>query len=211
MMAMVISRLRLRHGASVALAFLLLCLTSARPVSRPDGSSDTSGTGAALQKSRAATRDLLLTLRTVLTRELTERGAVSALGVCSDTAQVLTEAIEARHHLSIRRVSQRWRNALNEPDGFERDVLDTFARAQTRHALPDTAEQYRIVREDSARIFRYMRPIITQDPCLACHGDLSALPASLQNELLERYPDDRATGFRTGDLRGAVSVRLRLD
>lgn len=197
--------------ALLCLALLIACLASTRCAAQPAGSADTTGIGAALGRSRAATLDLLTTLRTVLAREISSRGAVSALDVCADTAQLLTETVEARHRLSIRRVSHRWRNALNEPDPFEGDVLNAFARARSRHALADTTEQYRIVRERGTRMFRYMRPIITQDLCLTCHGDRLALSGPLQEAILERYPDDHATGFRSGDLRGAVSVRIRLD
>jgi hypothetical protein len=42
--------------------------------------------------------------------------------------------------------------------------------------------------------------------CLACHGQVSSLDPAVRAVLAERYPADRATGYRAGDLRGAVSV-----
>jgi hypothetical protein len=41
--------------------------------------------------------------------------------------------------------------------------------------------------------------------CLQCHGE--ALAPEVTQALAARYPDDRATGFREGQLRGALSIR----
>ena len=41
-------------------------------------------------------------------------------------------------------------------------------------------------------------------------GRRDGLPPPEREELARRYPEDRATGYRVGDLRGAVSVRVPL-
>ena len=46
----------------------------------------------------------------------------------------------------------------------------------------------------------YVEPIVTQPLCLACHG--SSLAPEIAERLAADYPDDRATGFEVGDLRG---------
>jgi hypothetical protein len=45
--------------------------------------------------------------------------------------------------------------------------------------------------------------------CTPCHGE--RLTAAVQDAVRVRYPDDRATGYQPGDLRGAVSVRVPFD
>jgi hypothetical protein len=47
-------------------------------------------------------------------------------------------------------------------------------------------------------------------PCLACHGSPKQFDVAVADLLREKYPDDRAVGYKVGDLRGAVSVRVKL-
>jgi hypothetical protein len=42
--------------------------------------------------------------------------------------------------------------------------------------------------------------------CLTCHG--SNLDADIAASIAERYPEDRATGFEAGDLRGVFWVEF---
>ncbi len=51
---------------------------------------------------------------------------------------------------------------------------------------------------------RYFRRIVVEHPCVACHGGREERPEFVRN----RYPEDRAYGFRVGDLRGVYSVFL---
>ena len=46
------------------------------------------------------------------------------------------------------------------------------------------------------------------DGCLACHGPAEALDEEVRVALAELYPEDRATGFRSGDLRGWFWVEV---
>ena len=39
-----------------------------------------------------------------------------------------------------------------------------------------------------------------------CHGEPAAFPEQLTARLNELYPDDQATGYQTGQLRGAFRV-----
>jgi hypothetical protein len=46
--------------------------------------------------------------------------------------------------------------------------------------------------------------------CLTCHGEKAKIPPAVRAVLAREYPDDHATGFSVGDVRGAVSVRIPL-
>ncbi len=54
--------------------------------------------------------------------------------------------------------------------------------------------------------YRYTAPIYVEKACLACHGDKDKRPAFIK----EKYPDDKAYGFKEGDLRGIISVLFPL-
>ena len=171
---------------------------------------DTTGVALALQQSREATRDLLLSLRRTLESHLAAGGSAQAMAACADTAQLLTEAIGKKHALDIRRVSDRRRNPLDEPDGFERSVLKKFSDALRETTLTDTSEYSGVVLEDGKRVLRYMKPIRILGMCTACHGEPSRMDRAVMNVITDRYPDDRATGYAIGELRGAVSTRVHL-
>jgi len=44
--------------------------------------------------------------------------------------------------------------------------------------------------------------------CVVCHGDPAQIPDAVLAALAARYPDDRATGFAEGDLRGWFWVEV---
>jgi hypothetical protein len=52
----------------------------------------------------------------------------------------------------------------------------------------------------------YVEPIVMQPLCVTCHGEEIAEP--LRQRIAELYPEDRATGFRVGELRGLFWVEL---
>lgn len=67
-----------------------------------------------------------------------------------------------------------------------------------------------MVNEKGVKYLRYLKPL-TQGPlCMTCHGPKENIPSEVQGILKEKYPEDRATGFLVGDLRGAISVKIAL-
>jgi hypothetical protein len=59
------------------------------------------------------------------------------------------------------------------------------------------------------KVFRYMKAIPADDVCLMCHG--KNIPDNLSAELKQLYPNDQATGFKKGDIRGAFTAIKILD
>jgi hypothetical protein len=156
--------------------------------------------GAELQRARGAVNKLGMALKKELGAAMQQGGPEAALHVCNTRAAEVTEALCSEEGLDVARVSTRWRNPDNAPDELEAAVL---ARFQADPALADT-----LVGLPDGGIL-YMKPIRVQSPmCLNCHGDEDALAAGVPERLAALYPDDRATGFSEGDLRGAFTVRF---
>jgi hypothetical protein len=162
----------------------------------------------ALAEARVAARELSDALRGLLMEELKTAGLEGAVAVCSTKAQARTAEYRRTSQNDIRRVSLRRRNPANEPDAYERRVLESFDRlpAEARPA----AEHWEVVREDGREALRYLKPVVASAMCLACHGEKAKIPPAVQGIIAREYPDDRATGFSLGDVRGAVSVRIPL-
>ena len=45
-----------------------------------------------------------------------------------------------------------------------------------------------------------------QPMCLNCHGEKAVLAPGVQDALNKIYPDDKAVGYKEGDLRGAWHI-----
>lgn len=63
---------------------------------------------------------------------------------------------------------------------------------------------------DGKPVYRYLKALPTQDLCVQCHGTTDKVPAGVQARLKELYPEDKATGFSVGAIRGAITIRKPL-
>jgi hypothetical protein len=63
------------------------------------------------------------------------------------------------------------------------------------------------VTEGGKQSYRYMRALPTQPLCLNCHGSPEQLTPAVLEKLKALYPDDKAVGYRPGDIRGAITIR----
>lgn len=196
---------RLRIAAPlVAAALALLPLASCERT--PDlGAAPPSDGGAAPDDAALAeiggtvSQALMDSLGTQLKAALEAGGPVAAVTLCQGVAMPLTEAAGQDHEgVSVRRTTLRPRNPANEPDDTDRAVLEAMVASQ-----PPVAE---IRREEGAA--RYYRPLIVQELCLKCHGDPAGFPEELRETLAQLYPDDAATGYSLGELRGAIRVDI---
>ena len=103
----------------------------------------------------------------------------------------------------------RNRNPANAPDACGRTSLERLDRDLATGELATEVHEV-VVRSAGERYLRYLRPIVVGPNCLPCHGAEGELDPAVREQLALRYPSDRATGYATGDLRGAFSVRVRL-
>lgn len=165
----------------------------------------------ALSEVRAAnaSQEFLRDLRTGLLKEIDAKGHAGAVRSCGELAASIAADMEASEGLAIRRTALRVRNADNQADAFERGWLESTA--DTTLDNPAYAFHAEIpAAEGQAAEYRYLAAIYTQTLCLTCHGTPEQIPVEVQAALAEIYPDDQATGYAPGSMRGAVSVRIPL-
>jgi len=126
------------------------------------------------------------------------------LTVCNTKAAPISVAVSEKVGLTIKRTSLKPRNAKNVPDDWEKAVLEQFEQRKTQGEASKTLEFHEVIEKDGQRQLRYMKAIRTAAPCLTCHG--SEIDQKIQDKLNELYPEDKATGYEAGDLRGAFSI-----
>jgi hypothetical protein len=199
-------RLTRSDGRSAATLTALLLVCWAGP--RAAASDEPASREAALALARTAASELSADIRSLLMQELDRGGYEEAVRVCARAAQEKTAAFRARTGHDIRRVSLRYRNAANAPDDVERRVLESFDRLPRSEVA--RAEHVEVVDGPEGRTLSYLKPVVTAPLCLRCHGRAEEIEPAVRKVLDEQYPADRATGFKAGDVRGAVSVRVPL-
>jgi len=146
-------------------------------------------------------------LLSVLVEEIEKGGAESAIAACRDKAPQLAKAASDESGWSVRRVSLRNRNPKAVPDAWERAALEEFDRRAAAGENPATLEKAELVQENGVGVRRYLRALPTQQLCTQCHGTAEQLKPAVAERLRALYPDDRATGYRVGEIRGAITLR----
>lgn len=130
-----------------------------------------------------------------------QEGPVNAVGACNTKAPGIAEAASDKG-IRVGRASHKLRNPDNTAPAWVQPILDAY--------LADAGEEPgarapRSVDLDDGRR-GYVEPILLQPMCLTCHGSTLAPDVAARIEAL--YPDDQATGFEVGDLRGVFWVEL---
>ncbi len=150
-------------------------------------------------------KELLEQLSSKLKNEIKTNGLLQAAKFCNSNALTLTEEINLRQveGISVKRISLKERNNANAPKPDEALVLKSMQEMLKKNSLP----AYVIKEED--RTYKYYKPLVIQkELCLKCHGNVDKNP-ELAQFIKEYYPDDKAIGYKMGDLRGAVLVEIR--
>jgi len=156
---------------------------------------------------RTTATEFMKDLKGVLISQIQTNGVLQAVSVCSDTAQVLTNNFGIQKGVYIKRVSFKNRNENNFPDDFEKKVLSKFEMLHQDKELNSETEHAEIVEEGEFKYLRYLKPILVQAECLNCHGSETDIMPEVKQLIAQEYSDDKAIGYKIGDLRGAVSLK----
>lgn len=147
-------------------------------------------------------------LRSQLVREMQVSGPLRSLVVCKFTCPEIIFAPARRTGWRITAVSLKPRNAaLGSPDEWEQKVLLDFERRVAQGESAEGLEATEVVSLPAGRYARYARSIAVEPLCLACHGPANEISRAVRSQLASDYPQDKATGFRAGQLYGILSIR----
>ena len=149
-------------------------------------------------------KKLLSTLQAELLKEMRTGNPSSAINLCNIKALPLTNELlnSDQNILTIKRTTEKYRNPLNQPDSLELIALRYFQNNWQKN--PETYVQK--VEENGAVYFKYYKALGMKGLCISCHGEQSKLDNDVQQKLTELYPNDKATGYKVGDFRGAISI-----
>jgi hypothetical protein len=149
---------------------------------------------------RARATTLLEPFKQALQQSLVQglaRGPVAAVESCHVEAAGLARA-HAQDGILMGRSSHRLRNPKNAAPDWVQPILDRYV-SEPLDRRPSTVS----LRDGRSG---YVEPILLKPLCVTCHGE--TLAPALAERIAELYPEDRATGFRPGELRGVFWVEL---
>ncbi len=143
-------------------------------------------------------------LKAELTRAMSEQGPIAAIGVCKEKAPAIAARLSQQSGAKVSRTALRVRNPANAPDDLQRALLEQFSGELASGRFQGPLEAAFEIKRGGQVERRYMRAIPMDGVCVTCHGRV--LAPDLAAVIAAQYPDDHATGFEPGQLRGAFSV-----
>ena len=157
------------------------------------------------QEARQLAQQFVGQLKPQLKSAMVEGGPTHAIEVCANVAPRMADSLTAQSGWQVKRVSLKSRNASRaQPDKWEQAVLQQFDERQAA-GEPATAIHYG---ETVNGQYRYMQAQGVGPICLTCHGEDLSEP--VRTTLEKYYPDDWATGYSLGQVRGAISLSKKL-
>jgi hypothetical protein len=143
-------------------------------------------------------------LKGELVKAMQAGGPIAAIPVCHEKAPAIAQQVSTEKGVTVSRTSLKPRNPDNAPTAWQQTVLEDFEARKAKGEDPQKMAYSAVVESGGKKEFRFMKAIPTAGLCLNCHG------ATVQPEVLtkvkELYPEDKATGYVVGDIRGAFVV-----
>jgi hypothetical protein len=158
-----------------------------------------------ITQGNKATAALFGELSAKLKAAMQSGGTEKAITVCKEMAQPTTQnTSDTFANLKLTRISLKPRNPANKADAFDQKILHAWEQNISEEIqLPPAVVK---LKNDSTAV--YYKPIMTGEICLNCHGDPATFPEAFQAKLKQLYPNDQATDYKTGNLRGAFRVEF---
>lgn len=192
----------------VAIGSVLIACDGAAPTGQdqPDKATDSAAVATDSQlrsDAAAAVQRFGAQLKGELQQAMARGGPLAAVEVCHTRAPAIADELSAQTGFQLTRVSLKHRNLeRGRPLEWQREVLHSF---DTQLAAGVAASELEFVATTDGE-YRFMKAIPTAPLCLTCHG--TAIAPELEARLTSLYPEDLATGYQAGELRGAfVAIR----
>lgn len=141
-----------------------------------------------------------------LKKAMEEKGAPGAVEYCNVNATAILNEVAVKYEISIRRVSNRYRNPADKPNEDEIPLLEAY-EYNAENGIDNEPNLQKI---DNGNAYLYTKAIVISNGfCLSCHGDPSSdLDQKTLEKINSRYPNDLAKGHIAGDLRGMWALRI---
>ena len=161
-----------------------------------------------VQSTRGIAGELLGQLGQKLKAAMSTDGPVAAVSVCKESAPAIARQLSIANDAKVTRVGTRVRNQnMGTPNAWQKKALTQFEARLAQGEKAADIEYWQVADNGHGKSeLRYAKAIAVQPQCLSCHGSAQDIAAPLAEKLRIEYPNDQATGYSVGQLRGAVVV-----
>ena len=161
-----------------------------------------------VQSTRGIAGELLGQLGQKLKAAMSTDGPVGAVSVCKESAPAIARQLSIANDAKVTRVGTRVRNQnMGIPNAWQKEALTQFEARLAQGERAADIEYWQVADNGHGKSeLRYAKAIAVQPQCLSCHGSAQDIAAPLAEKLRIEYPNDQATGYSVGQLRGAVVV-----
>ncbi len=157
-----------------------------------------------IAKGRMITAMSLKALSGEVMQAINEGGVQHAVDYCNVHASSLIDSLSVKYEAKISRVSDRYRNPENKPGELDLTVIEAY-----REQLAAGNELQPHLEVTADEIIFYSPILILNPVCLNCHGEAGSTALQENVDFIKsKYPEDMATGYKLGDLRGAWKIVL---
>ena len=139
-----------------------------------------------------------------LMQALQKEGVMNALEFCTVRAIPLTDSMSVVLNAKVKRVSDKPRNPMNAASKEELEIMNRYnVQMKNKKMIQPEVKTY-----DDYVVGYY--PIETNSMCLQCHGKVGK-DVSLQTDKMIKkyYPNDKATGYASNELRGLFVIEMQ--
>lgn len=146
------------------------------------------------------------TLLSNVANAIKKGGTEYAVDFCNTSAISITDSIADLYTVDIQRVTNKPRN----PDNYLATAKDSLV---WNRMIEFTQNEGRLpvgsLESDETDYF-YYKPIAMGMPtCVQCHGEANDINPRTKDIINKRYPNDQATGYKTGDFRGLWKIKMK--
>lgn len=132
-------------------------------------------------------------------------GTEYAVDFCNTNAISLTDSIADLYAVNIQRVTNKPRNQNN----YLATTQDSLVWNKMHQYFQEEGFLPSGTLENDGVDYYYYKPIAMGMPtCVQCHGGVKDINPRTKEILSQRYPNDQATEYKTGDFRGLWKIKM---
>ena len=156
--------------------------------------------------ARQTIKKLVKNFQTNFKQAIKTEGPAGAVNFCSSKADEITASVnkKLKNGVSIKRITLNPRNEKNLAQNEEAKILSSLKTLKENGVvLPKL-----LVQKIDKKHTKVIKPIMIKPKCLICHGEKDKLNPKAYETIKAKYPNDKATGYKLGELRGAFVVDI---
>lgn len=137
---------------------------------------------------------------------IADHGFPGAVEFCNVEALPILEEAGHRYGVTIKRVSNDYRNPADQPNKNEQPLLEAYEYNEANGIKYES----NIQKVADGKIYLFTKAItIPGALCLNCHGEPGKdINEETLHKINQLYPEDKAKGHHIGDLRGMWSIAI---